>query len=167
MPYWFNLCVHSHTYDQRLEVSKTMFQKLSIWIGARSSQAASFLVETEGFWQWCITLRITGILDLSVVRNSKYKKSHVSETQSLDQWLRLALSKGPNRVGASPSYLRTETFIFQKLCFLLFRIPDDGQSPEAQWFWVSFLSYNLWQNRFTFENILHVMYTPSNGHCLS
>jgi hypothetical protein len=32
----------------------------------------SVLVEFKGFWRWCITLRITGFHDLSIVRNSKY-----------------------------------------------------------------------------------------------
>jgi hypothetical protein len=49
------------------------------------------------------------------------------------QWLRLALSNGPNRVGVSPSHLRTETNpVPETLCFLVFRIPDDGQSPRTQ-----------------------------------
>jgi hypothetical protein len=46
-----------------------------------------------------------------------------------DHWLRLALSKGPNRVGVSPPHLRTETnAISETLCFLVSRIPDDGRS---------------------------------------
>jgi hypothetical protein len=36
------------------------------------------------------------------------------------------------------------------LCFLVFRIPDDGQSPETQWFWASIPSYNLWQKQVHF-----------------
>jgi hypothetical protein len=49
-------------------------------------------------------------------------------------WLRLALSNGPNRVGVSPPHLRTETYpVSETLCSLvLFRIPDDGQSPKTQ-----------------------------------
>jgi hypothetical protein len=49
--------------------------------------------------------------------------------------LRLALSKGPNRVGVFP-HLRTETDpVSETLCFsLLFRKnPGDGQSPKTQY----------------------------------
>jgi hypothetical protein len=36
---------------------------------------------------------------------------------------------------SSSHHLRTETdTVSETLCFLLFRIPDDGQSPEPQWF---------------------------------
>jgi hypothetical protein len=46
------------------------------------------------------------------------------------QWLKLAFSKGPNRVGVSP-HVRTETDpVSETLCFLVYRIPDDGQSPK-------------------------------------
>jgi hypothetical protein len=48
------------------------------------------------------------------------------------RWLRLALSKGPNTVGVSPPHLRTETDpVSEMLCFLVFRIPDDGPSPKT------------------------------------
>jgi hypothetical protein len=41
----------------------------------------------------------------------------------------IEISKGPNRVCVSPSHLRTETDpVFETLCFLVFRIPDGGQS---------------------------------------
>jgi hypothetical protein len=60
-------------------------------------------VHSLGFWSWCITLRI-----------------------------RLALSKGPNRVplphdGTDP--------VSEALCSVVFRIPDDGQSPKTLSFW--------------------------------
>jgi hypothetical protein len=43
------------------------------------------------------------------------------------QWLRLALSKGPNRV--SPTRIRTETDpVSETLCSVVFRIPDDERS---------------------------------------
>jgi hypothetical protein len=76
----------------------------------------------------CITLGIGGVLDFV----------HCLELQVQQaEWLRLALSKGPKRVGVSSSpHLRTETSsVSETLCFLVFRIPDDGQSPETQWFW--------------------------------
>jgi hypothetical protein len=49
--------------------------------------------------------------------------------------LRLALSKGPHRVGVSPSHLKMETdSISEMLCFVVFIIPNAGQSPGTQWF---------------------------------
>jgi hypothetical protein len=43
----------------------------------------------------------------------------------------LALSKGPNRVGVFRHHLRTETDpVSETLCSVVFRIPDDGQSPK-------------------------------------
>jgi hypothetical protein len=38
----------------------------------------------------------------------------------LDQWLKLALSKGPIRLGV--------------LCYLIYKIQDEGQIPETQYF---------------------------------
>jgi hypothetical protein len=49
--------------------------------------------------------------------------------------VRLALSKGPDRVyvSLSPLHLRAETDpVSETLCFLIFIIPDDGHSPETQ-----------------------------------
>jgi hypothetical protein len=41
---------------------------------------------------------------------------------------RLALSEGPNRVGVFPLHLRLETDpVSEMFCFLVSRIPDDGQ----------------------------------------
>jgi hypothetical protein len=58
------------------------------------------------------------------------------------QWLRLSLSERLNRVGVSRRTPRlmteadpvTETFFF---FFFVFKIPDVGQSPETQRFWVA------------------------------
>jgi hypothetical protein len=44
-----------------------------------------------------------------------------------------AMFKKAETVGVSPNHLRTETdAVSETLCFLIFRIPDDGQSPETQ-----------------------------------
>jgi hypothetical protein len=44
----------------------------------------------------------------------------------------LALSKRPNWVGVFPPHLRTETdLVSETLCFLVSRIPDDGQSKKT------------------------------------
>jgi cytochrome b561 len=48
----------------------------------------------------------------------------------LIQWLRLALSKGPNKVGFSlPLTWRRKQIQFPKCSLKFFRIPEDGQSP--------------------------------------
>jgi hypothetical protein len=44
----------------------------------------------------------------------------------------LGLLERPNLSYLSSDYLRTETSSFQMLCFLVFRILVDGQSPEPQ-----------------------------------
>jgi hypothetical protein len=57
----------------------------------------------------------------------------VGITKSI-QGMRLALSNGLNRVGVSPiSHLRTEEDpASETMCyFVLFRTPDDGQSPRT------------------------------------
>jgi hypothetical protein len=63
----------------------------------------------------------------------KWLNSCVNLTRVV-QWLRLALSKGPNWVGAfSLPHLRTETDpIFEMSCFLFSRLLGDGKSPETQ-----------------------------------
>jgi hypothetical protein len=49
---------------------------------------------------------------------------------NLSHW-RLDLSKGPNWIDVFPPHLRTETDpVFETLCFLVSRIPDDGQSSK-------------------------------------
>jgi hypothetical protein len=58
------------------------------------------------------------------------------------RWFILALSKVPNRVVVSP-HLRTETDpVSETLCFLLFRILNDGHSPETRYFWVLYHRQN-------------------------
>jgi hypothetical protein len=48
--------------------------------------------------------------------------------------LGLVLSKKPTRVAISlPTHLRMEAVpVFETLCFLARRMPDDGQRPETQ-----------------------------------
>jgi hypothetical protein len=53
------------------------------------------------------------------------------------QLLSLALSKGPNRVGAFlPSPEDGDRSSFGNVVFFNYLIPDDGQSPETRWFWL-------------------------------
>jgi hypothetical protein len=46
------------------------------------------------------------------------------------EWLRLALCKGPNRVGVSPFTLASKSILFQNIVPYFFRIPNGGQSPK-------------------------------------
>jgi hypothetical protein len=47
---------------------------------------------------------------------------------------KLALSEGPNKVDVSLPSLEDGKHIqfSETLCFIIFRIPDDGQGPETQ-----------------------------------
>jgi hypothetical protein len=148
----FNWCTEAM---DRLHLSEDTVQWLvpvnTILEILRSRNVGSYLTrswETEvviekGFWH----SGMLGLWTLSIIWNSKYTwKPNVSETGSVSvlrwnerhllcwvQWLRWALSKGPNRVSVSLSHLRTETDpVYETLCFLVFRIPDYGQSPETQ-----------------------------------
>jgi hypothetical protein len=47
-----------------------------------------------------------------------------------DHRTRLALSRGLNRVGVPTLHQDGNTFNFRNVVFLVFRIPDDGQSPK-------------------------------------
>jgi hypothetical protein len=91
------------------------------------------------YW-FCVPCPSSGIL--------YNRKQKVSETGSVSvprcggrhlfSWLRLALSKGPNSLGVSfPSTGDGERSSFRNFVFAsIFRNPDDGQSPESQYFWV-------------------------------
>jgi hypothetical protein len=54
------------------------------------------LINSEGFWRWCIVLERIRFLDF--VHRPMFSQKHVSETVQV-QWLKLALYKVPNRVG--------------------------------------------------------------------
>jgi hypothetical protein len=75
------------------------------------------VVDSIGSWRWCITHRIKGFSDFVQHPDSKELEDKITTFRKLDvfpfsgegrQWLRSALSKGPNRVGVSP-HLKTET----------------------------------------------------------
>jgi hypothetical protein len=105
--------------------------------------------ESKGFWRWCITLRITGFLD-SVHRPvfQITRKHDVSETGSVSvfrwgretptllviQWLRLALSKEPNRVCVyllsheDGNWSSFRNVVFSS--YLEFRTMDEVQKPS-------------------------------------
>jgi hypothetical protein len=56
----------------------------------------------------------------------------------------------------SSLHLRMETDpVSETLCFLVFRVPDDGQSPHTQWFWVLYTIIRTLQN-------LQVFFTSSS-----
>jgi hypothetical protein len=86
-------------------------------------------VESEGFWWWCIVrvLGISGFLDFAH-RPELYTYVTWKTFCELVQWLMLAFPKGPNRVCASLSSSENGN-----LCSKLYRMPDDGQSPEIRW----------------------------------
>jgi hypothetical protein len=72
--------------------------------------------EYEGFCLLCVTLRIIVVLDLSVVRNSKYYK-----TQRFGNWIYIR----PQEMGGK----HTLCWVPKKeltSCFLVLGIPDDG-----------------------------------------
>jgi hypothetical protein len=100
------------------------------------------------------------------------------------QWLRLAISKGPSWAGVfSLLHLRTETDpVSEMSCFQFCRIPDDGKSPETQWFCNSIITCittlifnnSLWvcQIMNLRDSMLYVwihthLYTFLIGFCLS
>jgi hypothetical protein len=65
----------------------------------------AIVVDSKGFWRWCITLRITGFLDFFPLSGILETRKHdVSETGSISE----------------------------TSCFLVSRIPDDGKSPKIQ-----------------------------------
>jgi hypothetical protein len=71
-------------------------------------------------------------------------------SESLAQWLRLSLSKRPNKVGVSIPHLKKETdAVSETLCFLVVRISGNGQSPETQWFfWVLYIIVRPFSNQY-------------------
>jgi hypothetical protein len=82
-----------------------------------------------------------------LIENAMYPKVSVSmftwwegdtySVWSLVQWLRSALSKGPNRVGFSlPSCKYRNSPVSETLCFLDVQNPRRWKNPEIQWFWV-------------------------------
>jgi hypothetical protein len=102
-------------------------------------------------YHWCITLGINGVLDFMhrlvfyrTLENTTFRKLDVfpcsgegwGEPTPLGPLERANLShwNEPNRVGASPLHLRTETDpISETLCSLVScRIPDNRQSPKPQ-----------------------------------
>jgi hypothetical protein len=66
-------------------------------------------------------------------------------SESLVQRLRLAISKLPNGVGVPiPLHSGMETDpLCRALCFVVFRIPGDGQSPETRRYAIVRTRYNL------------------------
>jgi hypothetical protein len=129
------------------------------WAKLINSFICHWWAKNQGQVEKSLTVNISSIAFISPqISNSKYlvqnckvyyglypssgickTKNHVSETGSVsvlrwtrqDQWLRLALSNGPNSVGLScPIHLRTGTDPVSKtLWFFVLYIPEDGESP--------------------------------------
>jgi hypothetical protein len=69
-------------------------------------------------------------------------------TVQLYNWKRLALSKGPNKIGVSPplAWGRKQISLWNTL-FSVFRIPDDWLTPDTRWFSVTswfYGNYSVW-----------------------
>jgi hypothetical protein len=63
-------------------------------------------------------------------------------------WGRLFL-RDPREQVSSPPHQRTETDpVSTTLCFLVFRIPNDGQSPGTQWMWFWFVNLFFFQSSY-------------------
>jgi hypothetical protein len=87
---------------------------------------------TQNYW-------VSGLCPLSGILNTR--KHNVSETGPVS--VLMGVKETPTLLGpleranlnhwSSPLILRTETdLVSETLCFLVFKIPDDGLSPEAQ-----------------------------------
>jgi hypothetical protein len=89
---------------------------------------------------------VLGFWTLSIFRISKYKKAqqhfgnwicfhpHVSGGRHLLCWVPSEDVTSITGRGVSPSHLRPEAGRVSEMFFLVFRIKDDGQSPETQYF---------------------------------
>jgi hypothetical protein len=84
----------------------------SVWIDWHHIPEDSNTLFSKGFWRWCITLRIT-----SVTGDQLFLRG-LTECLLPFTWARKQIQ-------------------FPK-CFLVFRILNDGQSPEPQQFWILF-----------------------------
>jgi hypothetical protein len=70
---------------------------------------------TQNYW-------VSGLCPSSAVLNArKHNADPVIEVGSFSK-------------GSQQSRFHPPLHSFRNLCFLVFRIPDDGQSPETQWF---------------------------------
>jgi hypothetical protein len=62
------------------------------------------------------------------------------------QWLKLAPSTRSNRAAVSlPPPEDGNNPVSETLCFLVFRISDNGQSPETQWLGILNTRFSEWQ----------------------
>jgi hypothetical protein len=81
---------------------------------------------------WCVYCEVRTEFLYNIKKNWVFKAQQCLELIST-QWLRLALSKGPNWVGVFLSHLKTETDpVSETSCPLLPKIPEDGKSPKPQ-----------------------------------
>jgi hypothetical protein len=74
-----------------------------------------------------------------IPKTGKHSISEIGSASILEQLLRLALCKGPNRIGVFPPQLPPHPHLKMEtgpdsdtLCFLVFRILDDEQNPNLQ-----------------------------------
>jgi hypothetical protein len=102
-------------------------------------------INSKGFWRWCIAL--VTVMFLDCVHRIVFLKHNVSDTGCFSpqvkwwghllcwvRWLKLAVSNGPNRVGAPIILPEDGNIQFPKRYIL--ETLDDGRSPETLFFQV-------------------------------
>jgi hypothetical protein len=103
-----------------------------------------FWVESKGFWlvsntqnHWVCALYLSDILNnykTQLFGNWICFRVQIRRV-IVAQWLRLASSKGPNRIVVFHPSPEDGNIQFPKLCiFCVFGFPYDGQIPQNQWF---------------------------------
>jgi hypothetical protein len=107
---------------------------------------------TLGYWVCLINLHIIICYIYSSYMYNTYIRPLLVYARTADYALsKVALSKGPNRVGSSSPHLKAETDpVSETLCFLVNR--NDGQSPETQWFWKIIKQLSKYQTGVTKTN---------------
>jgi hypothetical protein len=95
-----------------------------------------FTQDLKSFRWWWITLRTTWLVDFfQCPEFTRTRKHNISETGyvSIFRW-----KKGDTySVGSLPTPDEVSRSSFWNTVFSSFRILDDGQSPQTQWFWAT------------------------------
>jgi hypothetical protein len=134
------------------------------------NSSGELLMKPAGYrgWTWQSTSRFKKVLTMvyntqnhsNKAENNVYETGSVSvlrwgelretstllsplERAKLSPVLRLALCKGLNGVNVYLPSSEDRSWFSEMLCFLVFRISDDGQSPKSQWFWIQELQSYL------------------------
>jgi hypothetical protein len=100
------------------------------------------LRESNESWHWCVTVRMPWFM--SRVLNTTFRKLDLFPSSGVAREAStlfcpigtdcVFLKDRTEWMSPSP-HLKTETDpVSERLCSTVLRIPDDGQSPEPQWF---------------------------------